>query len=57
MDDAYCDPASAEVVAELADDALEEANECVAAKQELAAAQDDAAFDRAFRKVEILCNM
>lgn len=57
VDDAYCDPASAEVVAELADDALEEANECVAAKQELAAAQDDAAFDRAYRKVEILCNM
>ena len=57
VDDAYCDPASAEVVAELQDDALEEANECVAAKQELAAAQDDASFDRAFRKVEILCNM
>ena len=57
VDDAYCDPASAEVVAELQDDAMEEANECVAAKQELAAAQDDAAFDRAFRKVEILCNM
>ena len=57
VDDGYCDPASAEVVAELADDALEEANECVAAKKELAAAQDDAAFDRAYRKVEILCNM
>jgi hypothetical protein len=57
VDDAYCDPASADVVAELADDALEEANECVAAKRELAAAQDDAAFDRALRKVEILCNM
>jgi hypothetical protein len=35
---------------------MEEAQECVAAKQELAAAQDDAAFDRAIRKVEILCN-
>ncbi len=57
VDGAYCDPASAEVVAELQDDAMEEANECVAAKAELAAAQDDAAFDRAFRKVEILCNM
>lgn len=57
VDDAYCDPASAEVVAELADDALEEANECADAKKELAAAQDDAAFDRAYRKVEILCNM
>lgn len=57
VDDAYCDPASAEVVAELQDDAVEEANECAAAKRELAAAQDDASFDRAFRKVEILCNM
>ena len=57
VDSSYCDPASAEVVAELQDDALEEANECVEAKKELAAAQDDADFDRAFRKVEILCNM
>ena len=57
VDDGYCDPASADVVAELADDALEEANECAAAKQELSAAQDDAAFDRAYRKVELLCNM
>ncbi len=56
VDDAYCDPASAEVVAELQGDALEEAEECVAAKRELAAADTDAAFDRAYRKVEILCN-
>lgn len=53
----YCDPASADVVAELQDEAQEEAQECVAAKQELAAADTDAAFDRAMRKVEILCNM
>lgn len=57
VDGAYCDPASAEVVAELQDDALEEANECAAAKKELSAAQTDEAFDRAYRKVEILCNM
>lgn len=57
VDGAYCDPASAEVVAELKDDALEEANECADAKKELAAAQSDDAFDRAYRKVEILCNM
>lgn len=56
VDDAYCDPASADVVAELQDDALEEAEECAAAKRELAAADTDAAFDRAYRKVEILCN-
>lgn len=53
----YCDPASAEVVAELQDEAQEEAAECAAAKQELSAAADDAAVDRALRKIEILCNM
>jgi hypothetical protein len=35
---------------------MEEAEECVMAKRELAAAQDDAAFDRAIRKVDILCD-
>lgn len=53
----YCDPASADVVAELQDEAVEEARECVAAKQELSEAGDDAAVDRALRKIEILCNM
>lgn len=57
VDGAYCDPASAEVVAELKEDAIEEATECADAKKELAAAQTDEAFDRAYRKVEILCNM
>lgn len=52
----YCDPASAEVVAELQDEAMEEAQECAAAKRELAAADTDATFDRALRKVEILCD-
>ena len=53
----YCDPASAAVVEELQDEAQEEASECAAAKSELAQAEDDAAFDRAIRKVEILCDM
>lgn len=52
----YCDPASSDVVAELHDEAIEEAEECAAAKRELAAADTDASFDRAMRKVEILCN-
>ncbi len=52
----YCEPESAEVVADLHDDAMEEAQECLSAKQELAAADTDEAFDRAIRKVEILCN-
>ena len=53
----YCDPASAEVVAELQDEALEEAQECAAAKSELATADTDAAVDRALRKISILCDM
>jgi hypothetical protein len=57
VDPTFCDPASAEVVAELQDEILEEAEECASAKRELAAADTDAAFDRALRKVEILCNM
>jgi hypothetical protein len=56
VDNTFCDPASAEVVAELQDEILEEAEECAMAKRELAAADTDAAFDRAMRKVEILCN-
>lgn len=56
VDATLCEPESAEIVEELAEDMMEEAEECVSAKQELAAAQDDAAFDRAIRKVDILCN-
>lgn len=56
VDDTFCDPASEEVVAELQDEILEEAEECASAKRELAATDTDAAFDRALRKVEILCN-
>ena len=52
----YCDPASAEVVAELQDEMLEEAEECVMAKQELATADTDEAVDRALRKISILCD-
>jgi len=57
VDPTFCDPASAEVVVELQDEVMEEAEECAAAKRELAAADTDVAFDRALRKVEILCNM
>ena len=53
----YCDPASAEVVAELQDEMVEEAEECAAAKSELATADTDAAVDRALRKISILCDM
>lgn len=52
----YCDPASAEVVAELQDEMQEEAEECLMAKQELATADTDEAVDRALRKISILCD-
>ena len=51
-----CDPAAAEVVAELQDEFQEEAAECASARAELAAAKTDAEFDRALMKVDILCN-
>ena len=53
----YCDPASAEVVADLQDEMQEEAQECAAAKSELSAAATDDAVDRALRKISILCDM
>ncbi len=52
----FCDPASAEVVAELHEELLEEAEECVMAKRELATADTDDAVDRALRKISILCD-
>ena len=51
-----CDPAAAEVVKDLEDEFMEEAEECSAAKKELAAAKTDAEVDRALTKVDILCN-
>jgi hypothetical protein len=55
---ALCEPESRDVAAspEVQQALMEEAEECVMAKRELAAAQDDAAFDRAIRKVDILCD-
>ena len=51
-----CDPAAAEVVKELEQEFVEEAEECAGARAELAAAKTDAEFDRALMKVDILCN-
>jgi outer membrane lipoprotein SlyB len=51
-----CDPAAAEVVADLQDEFVEEAEECAMARKEFAAAKTDAEFDRALIKVDILCN-
>ena len=51
-----CNPAATEVVAELQDEFVEEAEECAMARKELAEAKTDAEFDRALMKVDILCN-
>jgi hypothetical protein len=53
-----CEPESQEVMNDPAiqHEMQEEAAECAAAKEELVAAETDEAFDRAIRKVEILCD-
>ena len=55
-DPAVCDPAAADVDAELQEEFQEEAAECAAAKVELSAAKTDAELDRALMKIDILCN-
>ena len=55
-DPAVCMPESKDAVAGLEDEFQEEAAECAAAKQELAAAKIDAEVDRALMKIDILCN-
>lgn len=51
-----CDPAAADVVRELQEEFVEEAQECASARAELAVAKTDAEFDRALMKIDILCN-
>ncbi len=51
-----CEPESQSVVEELGAELQEEAAECIAAKEELLAAETDEAIDRAFRKISILCD-
>ena len=52
-----CQPESRSVMQEpeIVEEMQEEAAECVAAKQELVDADSDAAVDRAYRKVQLLC--
>ncbi len=51
-----CQPGSEEVLAQLEGEFQEEAQECIAAKDELVAAETDEQIDRAIRKVHILCD-
>jgi len=52
-----CEPASQSVMQDpaIVEELQEEASECIAAKQELIDAEDDAAVERALRKVQVLC--
>ncbi|WP_129645042.1 hypothetical protein [Peristeroidobacter agariperforans] len=52
----YCDPANAEAIRQVSDANRSEAGHCQAAKEELAAAEDEQAVDLASRKVELLCD-
>ena len=54
--DAVCQPKSQQVVQEMQEEFVEEANECLAAKQQLLDAKSDQEVDTALRKVKILCN-
>ncbi len=56
VSETMCEPESQGVVEELRAEFQEEAAECVAAKEELLAAETDEAVDRAFRKLSILCD-
>ena len=51
-----CEPAAAELVEEMREEFVEEAVECLAAKDELLSAETDEQIDRAIRKISILCN-
>lgn len=53
---AYCDQANAAAVQAVADEAKEEAEECLAAKQQLVDAQTAETADLAERKIALLCN-
>jgi len=52
----YCDPANAAAISAVSEANQSEAIHCQAAKDELAAAQDEKAIDLAVRKVELLCD-
>ncbi len=56
VSETMCEPESQSVVEELRAEFQEEAAECIAAKQELLAAETDEAMDRALRKISILCD-
>ncbi len=56
VSETMCEPEAQSVVEELREELQEEAAECIAAKEELLAAETDQALDRALMKIDILCD-
>lgn len=56
MSASYCDPANAQAVGAVAPQSEREAEECLAAKQQLVDATNASAADLAAKKIELLCN-
>jgi outer membrane lipoprotein SlyB len=56
MSSGYCEAANQAAVAAVADEALEEAAECAAAKQQLVDATTEQEMDLAARKIGLLCD-
>lgn len=56
VSESFCDPANAQAVSAVAAPMQREAEECLAAKQQLVDATTESAADMAARKIELLCN-
>lgn len=56
MSASYCDPANTQAVGAVAPQSEREAEECLAAKQQLVDATTASAADLAAKKIELLCN-
>jgi len=56
MSESYCDPANAQAVSAVAAESQREAEECLAAKQQLVDATTTSEADLAARKISLLCN-
>ena len=56
MSTSFCDPANAQAVSAVAAQSQQEAEECLAAKQQLVDATNSSEADLAARKISLLCN-
>jgi hypothetical protein len=56
MSASFCDPANAQAVGAVAPQVRQEAEECLAAKQQLVDATTTSTAELAAKKIELLCN-